>query len=86
MDRPTMRRTVLAALADVAPEADLAHLRDADLIQEALDLDSFDFLTFIEGLHRRTGVDVPELDYPQVATVDGAITYLLAHGGVDAVT
>jgi len=31
---------------------------------EALDLDSLDFLNFVIGLHERTGIEIPELDYP----------------------
>jgi len=27
-----------------------------------------------------TGVDIPEADYPAVATVDGLVTYVAAHG------
>jgi acyl carrier protein len=76
MEPDELRNDVLAALGEVAPEADMAGLRGNDLLQEALDLDSFDFLTFVQELHRRTGIEVPEIDYPQVATVDGAVAYL----------
>jgi acyl carrier protein len=54
-------------------------LRGGDLLQEALDLDSFDFLTFVQALHDASGVDVPEIDYPQIATLDGVVGYLEAH-------
>lgn len=36
-----------------------------------------DFLNFIIALHQTPGVTVPELDYPQLATVNGAIEYLM---------
>jgi acyl carrier protein len=50
-----------------------------ETMAEALDLDSMDFLNFMIGLHERTGVEIPELDYPQVATVEGCAAYLVAH-------
>ena len=60
---------------------DLAKLdRTADL-REALDIDSMDFLNFVIAIHRRLGVDIPELDYPKLATLEGAMAYLKAKLG-----
>jgi acyl carrier protein len=67
---------ILATLAQVAPEADLASLGpDAELRVE-LDIDSMDFLNFVVGIDERTGVDIPERDYPQLSTLNGCIEYL----------
>jgi acyl carrier protein len=41
-----------------------------------MDIDSMDFLNFISALHRRFGIDIPEIDYTKLATLDGAIAYL----------
>jgi acyl carrier protein len=41
-----------------------------------LDLDSMHFLRLIEALHEKTGVDVPEADYPRLDSLDGAAAYL----------
>jgi acyl carrier protein len=69
---------VVAVLADIAPEADLAVVdRDAPL-REALDLDSMDFLRLLQGLHARTGVDVPEAEYGRVRTLAGLLAWLEA--------
>jgi acyl carrier protein len=81
MEEPDIRRTVLTALGAVAPEADLATLDRAEPIRDQLDLDSVDFLGFVESLHERLGVDVPEADYGKLATVDGAVAYLVARTG-----
>jgi hypothetical protein len=35
-----------------------------------------DQLNFVLGLHKRLGVDVPETDYPQLATLAGCVDYL----------
>ena len=47
----------------------------ADL-REALDIDSMDFLNFVTALHHRLGINIPELDYPKLFTMDGAVSYL----------
>ena len=70
------RSAVIASLAVIAPEADFDQLpADADLRDE-LDLDSMDFLNFVIELHERTGIEVPERDYPQVLTLDACVRYL----------
>jgi hypothetical protein len=35
-----------------------------------------DFSNFVIAPHERLGVEIPEADYPQLATLDGAIAYL----------
>lgn len=78
MTRDEVRAAVLDALSSVAPEIDTASLRPDTPFREALDLDSMDVLNFMIGLHARLHVDVPEADYPKLATLDGAIAYLTA--------
>ena len=63
-------------LGNIAPEADLQALDPAADLREALDIDSMDFLNLVTALHRRLGIDVPELDYPKLVTLDGAVRYL----------
>ena len=67
---------VLDVLGGIAPEADLASLRGKAVLRDELDLDSMDFLNFIAALHERTKLDIPEVDYPKLFTLDGAIAYL----------
>jgi acyl carrier protein len=73
----TLRATVVEALLDVAPDVDAATLDAATPFRDQFDFDSMDQLNFVLGLHRRLGVDVPEADYPQLATLDGCVAYLL---------
>jgi acyl carrier protein len=73
------RDALLQSLAEVAPEADPGTI-DADApLAEQLDLDSIDFLNLIVAVAKRTGVEVPERDYPQLETLNGATAYLVAH-------
>ena len=70
-------RTVLREeLGNIAPEMDLTTLDGSADVREALDIDSMDFLNFVIAVHRRLGVDIPEIDYPKLMTLDGAATYL----------
>jgi acyl carrier protein len=64
-------------IGGIAPEADFATLAGDEDLREALDLDSMDFMNFVVALHERTGLDIPEADYPQLRTLDGAVAYLL---------
>lgn len=71
-----LRAAVLRALGDVAPEADLTSLAPDVPFREQLDLDSMDILNFVVGLHAALGVEIPEADYPKLATLDACVGYL----------
>jgi acyl carrier protein len=72
----TLRATVLEALLDVAPDVDASTLDAARPFRDQFDFDSMDQLNFVVSLHKRLGVDVPEADYPQLATLSGCVAYL----------
>lgn len=71
-----IRTVVQEELANIAPEADLGTIDPTADLREALDIDSMDFLNFVTALHHRLGYDIPELDYPKLVTLSGAIAYL----------
>ena len=75
-----IRATILSVLGEIAPEADPASLDPAENLREQLDLDSMDFLNFVIGVHKRLGVEIPEADYPKLASLAGALAYLQAKG------
>lgn len=76
MTATEIKSMICDVLSGIAPEADLSAADDDEDLREALDLDSMDFLNFVIALHERTGVDIPEADYPRLRTLDGAIAYL----------
>ncbi|MGE0224736.1 MAG: acyl carrier protein [Acetobacteraceae bacterium] len=76
MNDADARALIISVLSDIAPEADFDALPGKAVLRDELDLDSMDFLNFVTGLHERTGRDIPEADYPLLATMDGAIAYL----------
>ena len=76
MNEADIRAILQEELGNIAPEMDLRKLDPSADLREALDIDSMDFLNFIIALHRRLGVDIAELDYPKLVTLNGAVTYL----------
>jgi acyl carrier protein len=78
MNRETLERLALDALGDIAPEADLTALDRSQDLRPQLDIDSMDFLNFVTALSKATGVEVPEIDYPKLYSLDGAVGYLAA--------
>ena len=69
--------TALAdALGGIAPEADLSTVNRRAVLREELDLDSMDLLAVYTALSEKLGVDLPESDYPAMATLDGLIATL----------
>ena len=65
-----------AAIAKVAPEVDLGEIDvHADLRDEA-QLDSLDVLNIVAAIFESTGVEIPERDYPSLATVSTFVEYL----------
>jgi acyl carrier protein len=73
---------ILAVIRDelgrLAPEIDFDAVNRDQPIQQEFDIDSMDFLNFVTALHERLGVNVPEADYAQAATIAGAQSYLRA--------
>ena len=78
MNQDDIRAAIREELGNIAPEIDLSAIGPAADLREAMDIDSMDFLNFITAMHQRLGVDVPELDYPKLFTLDGAVKYLEA--------
>lgn len=72
--------TARAALLAVAP--DLAGERiDPDTpFRDQFDFDSMDFMHFVTGLAKATGVDIPERDYPRLQSLVGCARYLDERG------
>jgi len=73
-----LKDAVLEALYSVAPEAEGEPINPGASLRDQLDIDSMDFLNFLVALKDAVGVEVPEADYTQVATLDDCVRYLAA--------
>jgi acyl carrier protein len=78
MTKDKAKEIVVHVLGQIAPEADMSLLKPNLRLRDQLDIDSMDLLNFVIGLHKELGVDIPESDYPKLATLEGCIDYLAA--------
>ena len=72
-----VRAGIFEIIHRVAPEANLDKVGPDENLREALDIDSFDFLKVVVALHDAFGVNIPESDYSQIATLKGMSEYLV---------
>ena len=63
-------------IALIAPDEDLSNLELDVRLRDQIELDSMDFLDIVMELRKRYGVQVPEEDYMQLATLQGCVDYL----------
>lgn len=70
------RGAVAFALHQIVPDADVDALHDDTDLRDALELDSLDFLSFVELLSNRTGRRIDEDDYPRLQTLGSSIEFL----------
>jgi acyl carrier protein len=78
MNTSELKQIILEELGKVAPGSDPNDLELDENVREGLDIDSFDHLNFLIGLHERLGVDIPEKDYGKLNTVNEILQYLSA--------
>jgi acyl carrier protein len=71
-----LRDLVIEVLSGLAPETDPSTVDPTEDLRDELDLDSMDELNLITRISQRLGIDIPERDYRQMRTLDGAVGYL----------
>lgn len=67
---------VTRALCDVAPDLEGETIDPIRSFRDQFEIDSMDFLNFVVRLHKATGVDIPEQDYPKVQNLADIVAYL----------
>jgi len=74
------REEIIDAIKDIirtiAPDEELSGLKSDLRLRDQIALDSMDFLDIVMELRKRYGVQVPEEDYKELATLDGCVAYL----------
>ena len=71
-----IRNVIVDILNDIAPDEDLSGLQDDVPFREQMELDSMDFLDIVMELRKRYRIQIPEEDYPQLASMNSTVTYL----------
>lgn len=76
MTKDECKQVVLDIIADIAPDENLEGLKAELPLRDQLDLDSMDFLDIVMELRKQHGIEVPEADYPQLASLGSCAEYL----------
>ena len=77
MSADQIRQVILNILSRIAPDNDLAGLKDEVPFREQMELDSMDFLDIVMELRKRYRVQIPEEDYAFLNTMASTVSYLL---------
>ena len=77
MNKEEIVEAIKDIIGTLLPDEDLSGLDPAVRLRDQLELDSMDFLDIVMELRKRYGVQVPEEDYKELATLDSCSAYLL---------
>ena len=76
MTRDEIKDVILEIIQVIDDEAEFDDL-DADKpLRDQLDLDSMDFLDIVMELRKRYMLQIPEEEYPELATLTSCVDYL----------
>ena len=76
MTRDEVSQLVIDIINDILPEGDCSGVDPDVSLRDQLDLDSMDFLDIVMELRKQHGVEVPEEDYPKLATLKSCVDYI----------
>jgi acyl carrier protein len=76
MTREEIVLAIKDIIATIAPDEELSSLDPDERLREQIELDSMDFLDIVMELRKRYGIQVPEADYGELATLNGCANYL----------
>ena len=76
MTAKDLDRVIREALAGVAPGLEIDELEPEEFIRDQADFDSMDTLNFAIALSQSLSIDIPEADYPRLASLAECRRYL----------
>ncbi len=76
MTKDACKQLVIDIISDIAPDEDLTNIKPDVRLRDQLQLDSMDFLDIVMELRKRHGIEIPEADYMQLASLDSCAEYL----------
>ncbi|WP_339135847.1 MAG: acyl carrier protein [Candidatus Electrothrix sp. GW3-4] len=76
MTRDEIKDIILEIIEDIDEDADFDDLDADQPLRDQLDLDSMDFLDIVMELRKRYKLQIPEEDYPELATLTSCVNYL----------
>lgn len=76
MTRDNISAAIIDIINEILPDGDCSDVNPDEKLRDQLDLDSMDFLDIVMELRKRYKVEVPEEDYPKLATLNSCLDYL----------
>ena len=76
MEATEIPGVIIDIINTIAPDEETDDLKHDVRLRDQLDLDSMDFLDIVMELRKRYGIEVPEEDYPKLASLDSCVEYL----------
>ena len=76
MTEDQVKQIVIDIINEIAPDEDTSGIKGDIALREQMDIDSMDFLDIVMELRKQHGIEVPEAEYPQLASLDSCATYL----------
>jgi len=76
MTRDEISDVILEIIEDIDEDADFDNLDPEKPLRDQLDLDSMDFLDIVMELRKRYKLQIPEEEYPELATLNSCVNYL----------
>ena len=76
MTAEQVKQIVIDIINEIAPDEDTTNLKSEVNLRDQMDLDSMDFLDIVMELRKQYGIEVPEEDYPRLASLDSCADYL----------
>jgi acyl carrier protein len=76
MTRDEIKDVILEIIEDIDEEADFTNLDAEAPLRDQLDLDCMDFLDIVMELRKRYKLQIPEEEYPQLASLASCVNYL----------
>lgn len=76
MTHQKVKEIITEIISNIAPDEDLSNIKSDVPLRDQLDLDSMDFLDIVMELRKKHNIEVPETDYPRLASLDSCAEYL----------
>ncbi len=76
MTQEEISNSIIEIINEILPDGDCSDVDPAKRLRDQLELDSMDFLDIVMELRKQYGVEVPEEDYPKLATLNSCVEYL----------
>ena len=72
-----IRKAIIDIIREIVPDEDLGGIDSEKPLRDQIDLDSMDFLDIVMELRKQYSIEVPEQDYPELASMNSTVNYLL---------